>query len=69
MRSLAPKHESRFLKSPVLQPLAVLIFTRKLAPSLHFLCVYKANYLFFFSIYTIATSGPATLALGSSAES
>ena len=48
MRSLPPKQDSRFLKSPVLQPLAVLIFTRKLAPSLHFcVCTKQITYSFF----------------------
>lgn len=48
-QSLSPKQESGFLNSPVPQPLAVLIYTRKVAPSLHFVCVcVQSNYLLLF---------------------
>lgn len=52
MHSL-PKQEPGFLKSQLPQPLAVLTYTMRLAPSLHCF-VYKA--IIFISIYTIATS-------------
>jgi hypothetical protein len=42
IKSLPPKQEPGFLKLPVPLPLAVLIYTKKLAPSLHFFCVYTA---------------------------
>lgn len=48
-----PKQEPGFLKSQLPQPLAVLTYTMRLAPSLHCF-VYKA--IIFISIYTIATS-------------
>lgn len=49
--------------------MAVLIYTMKLAPSLlFFFFVYKAIIYSYFNLAT-ATSGPAALALGSSAES